>query len=226
MNGRRHLIVEEQSHSLIAEAYRMFRTNILFSKVEGNLKTIMFTSSCSGEGKSVSAANTAIAVAQSGKKVILLDCDLRKPVQHLIFGQVAKGLTNILFEENSLDDSIQETEQKNLFLITSGPLPPNPSEILGASKMDALLKDLESKADYLIIDSPPVLAVSDACVLASKVDGVILVLGAGIVRPEMARQTKEALERAHGCLLGVLVNRIRPEIDRYHEYYSVRKKAR
>ena len=226
MNSKRHLVVQEQPHSAIAEAYRMFRTNILFSKIDGDLKTILFTSSCSGEGKSVSAANTAIALAQSGKKVILLDCDLRKPVQHLMFGRVANGLTDVIFGELNLENAIQETEQQNLFLIASGPLPPNPSEILGSNKMDMLLKNLIMKVDYLIIDSPPVLAVSDACVLASKVDGVILVLGAGIVRAEMAQEAKESLERAKGRLLGVMINRIKRELNSYYGYYGIQKNAK
>lgn len=226
MNSKRHLIVQERSHSSIAEAYRMFRTNILFSKVEGDLKTILFTSSCSGEGKSVSAANTAIALAQSGKRVILLDCDLRKPVQHLMFGRVANGITNVVFGELDLENAIQETEQENLFLVASGPLPPNPSEILGSTKMDMLLNNLKTKVDYLIIDSPPVMAVSDACVLASKVDGVILVLGAGIVRWEMAQETKESLESVKGRLLGVMINRIKREPNRYYKYYPMQKSAK
>lgn len=226
MNSKRHLVVQEQSHSSVAEAYRMFRTNILFSKIDGELKTILFTSSCPGEGKSVSAANTAIALAQSGKKVILLDCDLRKPVQHLMFGRVANGLTNVIFGELTVEHAIQETEQQNLFLVASGPLPPNPSDILGSSKMDMLLNNLKTKVDYLIIDSPPVLAVSDACILASKVDGIILVLGAGIVRAEMAQQTKESLERAKGRLLGVMINRIKLEQDNFYGYYAMQKDAR
>jgi len=226
MNSKRHLVVKEQPDSSIAEAYRMFRTNILFSKVEGDLKTILFTSSCHGEGKSVSAANTAIALAQSGKKVILLDCDLRKPVQHLMFGRVANGLTNVVFGELDIESAIQETEQQNLRLVASGPLPPSPSDILGSSKMDMLLNNLKTKVDYLIIDSPPVLAVSDACVLASKVDGIILVLGAGIVRPEMAQQTRESLERAKGRLLGVMINRIKLIQESYYGYYEIQKNAK
>ena len=226
MNSKRHLVVQEQPQSPISEAYRMFRTNILCSKVDGALKTILFTSSCPGEGKSVSAANTAIALAQSGKKVILLDCDLRKPVQHLMFGRVADGLSNVIFGELPIETVVQETEQKNLLLVASGPLPPNPSEILGSSKMDLLLKNLKTKVDYLIIDSPPVLAVSDACVLASKVDGIILVLGAGIVSSEMAQQAKESLERAKGRLLGVMINRIKIEQESYYGYYPMQKNAR
>ena len=226
MSSKRRLIVQERPHSQIAEAYRMFRTNIQFSKLDGDLKTILFTSSCSGEGKSVSAANTAIALAQTGKKVILIGCDLRKPVQHLIFGRVANGLTNVVFGDLSVEHAIQETEQNNLFLIASGPLPPNPSEILGSNKMDMLLNNLKTTADYVIIDSPPVLAVSDACVLASKVDGIILVLGAGIVRAEMAQQTKESLERAKGRLLGVMINRIKMEPNSYYGYYDIPKSSK
>lgn len=217
MNSKRDLVIQEQPHSAAAEAYRMFKAAMLFSKAEGDLKTILFTSSCFGEGKSVSAANLAIALAQSGKKTILLDCDLRRPVQHLMFGRVANGLTNIVVDELSLANGIQETEQKKLFLIPSGPIPDNPSEILGSSKMDSLLEILRKKADYLIIDSPPVLTAPDACILAAKMDGIIMVVGAGLVRPEMAQRSKEALEKAKGKLLGLMVNRSKPEGNRHRK---------
>ena len=226
MNRKRLLIVSEQPQSPGAEAYRIFRTNIQFSKVGSELKTILFTSSCAGEGKSISAANTAIALAQSGKKVILLDCDLRRPVQQTLFDKIAIGLTNILCDGISPNLGIQETNQENLYLVTSGPIPPNPSELLSSIKFNETLTYLKTKADYLIIDSPPILPVSDACVLTSKVDGTILVVGAGIVRLDMAQSAKEAIERAKGSLLGVMVNRVGIVNSDYYGYCNETKRRK
>ncbi len=217
MTTTRKLIVHEDAKSPIAEAYRTLRTNIQFSKTDGELKTIMFTSSGPGEGKSTTTANTAVALAQSGKKVILLDCDLRKPVQHKIFGKKNRGLTNILVEEIEADHFIQETQIDNLRVLTSGPIPPNPSELLGSAKMQELINYLKTQADYVIIDAPPVIAVTDASVLASRVDGVTLVVNSGSVRPEMAQKAKELLIKANGHLLGVILNRV--EIEEEHAYY-------
>lgn len=217
MTSTRKLIVYEDAKSPIAEAYRTLRTNIQFSKTDGDLKTIMFTSSGPGEGKSTTIANTAVALAQSGKQVILVDCDLRKPVQHKIFGKRNRGVTNILVEEIEANHFIQDTQVENLRLLTSGPIPPNPSELLGSGKMQELINYLKTQADYVIIDAPPVIAVTDASVLASRVDGVTLVINSGSVRPEMAQKAKDLLIKANGHLLGVILNRV--EIEEEHAYY-------
>lgn len=216
MNVRK-LIVQEDAKSPISEAYRTLRTNIQFAKVDSDIKTIMFTSAGPGEGKSTTAANTAVALAQSGKEVLLVDCDLRKPVQHRIFGKKNRGVTNILVEDLPFEQFIQETDVSGLKVLTSGPIPPNPSELLGSAKMVRLIDLLKMQADYVVIDAPPVVAVTDASVLSSKVDGILLVVSAGIARPEMAQKAKEALERANGHILGVVLNRV--EIDAEHSYY-------
>ncbi len=218
--SNRRLIVHEEIKSPISEAYRTLRTNLQFSKCQGKLKTIMFTSAGPGEGKSTTVANTAVALAQSGKKVILMDCDLRKPVQHKIFGKKNRGLTNILVEEVKIEDFLQKTEIENLRILTGGPIPPNPSELLGSSKMQEILDYLKSQADYLIIDVPPVVAVTDACVLAAKVDGIALVVNFGAIRPEMAQKAKNLLLKANGHVLGVIINRVEiEEEDSYYYYY-------
>ena len=215
--AERKLIVYEQPKSPTAEAYRTLRTNLQFAKVDGELKTIMFTNAGPGEGKSTTIANTAVAIAQSGKKVILVDCDLRKPVQHKIFDRKNQGLANILVENLNVTDYIQDTSIENLRLVTSGPIPPNPSELLGSVKMTTLLAFLREQADLVLIDAPPVVAVTDASVLASQVDGITLVLDSGTVRPEMAQRAKELLTNANGKILGVILNRV--EIDDEHAYY-------
>lgn len=217
MTQKRQLIVHEDAKSPIAEAYRTLRTNIQFAKVDGDLRVIMLTSAGPGEGKSTTTANTAVAIAQSGKKVIILDCDLRKPVQHKIFGKRNRGITNILVEDRSVAELIQDTDIDNLRVLTSGPIPPNPSELLGSVKMQEIINCTKELADVVVIDAPPTVAVTDACVLASSVDGIILVLGAGEVRPEMAQKAKELLTKANGHILGVILNRV--EIEDEHVYY-------
>ena len=215
--AERKLIVNEQPKSAAAEAYRTLRTNLQYAKVDGELKTIMYTSAGPSEGKSTTIANTAVVLAHSGKKVILVDCDLRKPVMHKIFNKKNQGLTNILVEHSNVNDYIQETDIQNLRIVTSGPIPPNPSELLGSLKMTELLASLREQADIVLIDVPPVVAVTDASVMASQVDGITLVLDSGTVRPEMAQRAIELLTNANGKILGVILNRV--EIDDEHAYY-------
>lgn len=217
MKNKRQLIVHDQPKSPIAEAFRTLRTNIQFAKIDGDLRCIMFTSAGPGEGKSTTVANTAVALAQSGKNVILMDCDLRKPVQHKIFGKRNRGVTNFLVEESDIAELIQDIDIDNLRLVASGPIPPNPSELLGSERMQELIAALKDECDILIIDAPPTIAVTDASVLASKVDGIILVIGAGTIRPDMAKKAKELLLSAHGHILGAVLNRV--EIEEEHTYY-------
>lgn len=217
MTQQRKLIIREDAKSPSAEAYRTLRTNIQFAKVDSDLRTIMFTSAGPGEGKSTTIANTAVAIAQTGKQVILVDCDLRKPVQHKIFGKRNRGVTNILVEELPVADLLQDTDIDNLKILTSGPIPPNPSELLGSNKMQEVIASLQELADIVIFDAPPTVAVTDASVLASKVDGIVLVLNTREVRPEMAQKAKELLLKANGHILGVILNRV--EIEEEHAYY-------
>lgn len=217
MSAKRQLIVHEQAKSPIAEAFRTLRTNLQFSKVDGDLKTVMFTSAGPGEGKSTIAANAAVAFAQSGKKVIIIDCDLRKPTQHRIFNLNKRGITNYLVEEVPLDELIQDSGIPNLHVLVSGPIPPNPSELLGSRRMADLINDFKSRCDLLIIDTSPVVAVTDASVLASKVDGVVMVIDSSEVRPEMAQKAKELLIKAKGHIIGVILNKV--EIAEEHSYY-------
>ena len=217
MGAQRCLIVQEQARSPVAEAFRTLRTNIQFSKSDGAVHTLMFTSAGPGEGKSTVAANTAIAMAQAGKRTILLDCDLRKPMICGLFGLKQQGLTNSLVQGIPITDLLQNTEVENLKVITGGSIPPNPSELLGSARMDEILNSLKEISDILIIDTPPVVAVTDASVLASKMDGVAIVLEADAVRPEMAQMACELIAKAEGRVLGVILNRV--EISKEHSYY-------
>ncbi|VBB09398.1 exopolysaccharide synthesis protein [Lucifera butyrica] len=219
MNPNYKLIVHEDIKSPVSEAYRTLRTNLRFAKADA-LNLIMFTSTGPGEGKSLTAANTAVAMAQTGKKAIVIDCDLRKPVQHRIFGKENLGVTNILVEGGKMAELLQETPIPNLYLLPSGPNPPNPSELLGSAKMLNILTEAKKLADIVIIDAPPTIAVTDACVLATNVDGIVLVVGAGMTRPEMAKQALSLLMQANGCVLGVVLNRVEIEAgDAYYYYY-------
>jgi capsular exopolysaccharide synthesis family protein len=211
------LITNENVKSPIAEAYRTLRTNLQFANAGETLRMVMYTSSGPGEGKSTTVANTAVVLAQSGKKVITVDCDLRKPVQHKIFGLKNRGLTNVLVENLPVSELLQESEIRNLRVLPSGPIPPNPSELLGNAKMAKVLQELKEACDILLVDAPPVIAVTDACVLANQMDGVVLVIAAGTDRPEMAQQAKDLLVKANGRLLGVVLNRV--EIEKEHAYY-------
>jgi capsular exopolysaccharide synthesis family protein len=210
------LIVHEQAKSTIAEAYRTLRTNLQFAKVSGRLQTIMFTSTGPDEGKSTTAANTAIVLAQAGKRVIVMDCDLRQPMLHKFFSLRQQGITNVLTENLPVVQQLQDTAVPNLRILAAGPIPPNPSELLGSVKMAALLETLKQKADYLLLDTPPVLAVTDAGVLAALADGIIMVISSGVVRPGLARRAKDLLLKANGHILGVVLNRV--ELDREERY--------
>jgi capsular exopolysaccharide synthesis family protein len=211
------LVTHENAKSPIAEAYRTLRTNLQFAKAGEALQILMYTSAGPGEGKSTTAANTAVVQAQSGKQVIMVDCDLRKPVQHKIFGLQNQGLTNALVENRPAVELLQESGIPNLRILTSGPIPPNPSELLGNPKMEQVILELRPECDLLLLDAPPVIAVTDACVLAAQVDGVVLVISCGMDRPEMAQQAKELLVKANGHLLGVVLNRV--EIGKGNAYY-------
>ncbi|CQR74710.1 Tyrosine-protein kinase YwqD [Sporomusa ovata DSM 2662] len=230
MMNDRTLIVNHSPKSIWAEAFRAFRTKILHSKKGSIVKSILVTSAGAGEGKSVTVANTAVVLAQTGKKVILMDCDLRKPVQHEIFKKrkTNRGLTNVLNGECSISDIVQDTGIPNLQLITSGSIRFNPSELLDSDKFKETISSLKSQADYIIIDSPPVLPVTDACILGSKVDGIILVVGVGKVQPEMALKAKEHMEIVNGNILGIIINHYENFVEQsayYHYCENVEKAA-
>jgi capsular exopolysaccharide synthesis family protein len=226
MTPKRLILAYEQPKSPIAEAYRTLRTNILFSKADGTLQTLVITSAGPGEGKSTTISNLAVAFAQTGKRVIIVDSDLRKPTQHRIFGKQRSGLTNILVENLKVHELVQETYIKNVWLLASGPIPPNPSELLSSPKYGEVISELKEDFDLVIIDAPPTLAVTDACIIAGQADGIILVLDSGTVKPEMAQKAKELLQKANGHLLGVILNRVQVEEEHaYYYYYYGDKKA-
>ncbi len=206
----------------ISEAFRNMRTNITFSDIDEELKVLTITSVGKGEGKSTVIANYAVALAQSGKRVLLIDCDLRRPRIHRLFEQPNKrGLTNILLRESEPANTIQSTEVDNLFLITSGPIPPNPSEILASKRLGALIKELRQTFDYILFDAPPVGVVTDAAVLSPITDGYILVAAIDVTNKEGLRVALSTLENVNANIIGVVANNA-PANKRsgYYYYYS------
>lgn len=216
------LITESNPKSPISEKYRMLRTNIEFSFIDYKLQVIMVTSSKPNEGKSTTTANVAVAFAQSNKRVLLIDADLRKPSQHHIFGKSNRvGLTNVLFKQKLLEEVIQSTDTDNLSIIHAGPTPPNPSELLSSMQMASLLSKARELYDVIIIDTPPILSVTDAQIVATLSDGVVLVVDSGKVKKELALKAKAYLEHVNAKLIGVVLNNInRNDSDSYTYYYG------
>jgi non-specific protein-tyrosine kinase len=215
------LITLSDPRSPISEAYRTLRTNLSFSSLDDPIRTLVVTSAAPDEGKSTTVANLAVTMAQGGKRTILVDCDLRRPTLHDLFNLPAEpGLTNLLLEDGD-QQLLLETQIEGLQLLTSGPLPPNPADLLGSVKIDQIIADLVSKTDIVLFDAPPVIAVTDATVLGSKVDGVLLVISAGKTRREHAARAKELLERANVRVIGAaLINA--PKDSSIGGYYDQR----
>ncbi len=216
-------IAHERPRSTIAEAYRGLRTSIMFTAVEHKRKVLLFTSSGPKEGKTTTAVNLAIVMAQSGENTLLLDADLRQPRIEKTFGiKTEHGLSEILAVDENLEAAVHHTDIPNLDVIACGVIPPNPSELLGSKKMDALIEELEKKYDRIIIDSPPVLAVTDAVVLAGKVDGTILVVKCGETHRNAALQSKEILESVKSSnVIGAVLNMVeRNQTSGYYYYYG------
>lgn len=225
--NRRPIITDINPKSPISEAYRTLRTNIDFSAVDEKLQVIMLTSAGPGEGKSTTATNLAVAYAQSDRKVLIIDADLRKPTMHHTFVKSNRmGLTNVLTGQLLPGSVLMETHIDNLHLLTSGPVPPNPSEILASKRMEALLSELRGIYDIIIIDTPPALAVTDAQVVASRCDGVLMVIHAGKVTRDAAMKVKQNLEHAKARMLGVVLNNVdRKNGEGYYYYYYGNKQA-
>ena len=185
------------------------------------MRTIMVTSSGPMEGKSTTIANLGVVLAQQGKKVLIADTDLRKPTVHYTFRVMnTRGLTNVLTRQAELTDVTTATEVPNLDVLTSGPVPPNPSELLGSKAMDTLIEEALTHYDIILFDCPPVLAVADSQIIANKVQGTVLVISSGTTEREAAVKAKERLESAKGKLLGVVLNRKKMKDGSYYYYYA------
>ncbi|MEK3996126.1 MULTISPECIES: CpsD/CapB family tyrosine-protein kinase [Psychrobacillus] len=215
----RKLVTSVAPTSIISEQFRKVRTNINFSMVENELQTLLFTSTSIGEGKSTIAANVGIVFAQEGKKVLLVDADLRKPTMHYTFHKPnSPGLTNLLSSHCSLDQVVKESGIDGLYLITCGPIPFNPAELLSSTSMDIFIKEVRAKYDIIIFDAPPTLSVSDAQILSNKCDGTILVISSGEAEKIDVLKAKEALLSSKANIIGTILNNYK--IDKNHYYYQ------
>jgi capsular exopolysaccharide synthesis family protein len=218
----KNLVALKNPKSRSAEAFRTLRTNIQFSSLDKELQSIVITSSGSGEGKSTVMSNLAITMAESGKKVILVDCDLRKPSVHKKMGITNYiGLTNILVQDVKKQECVFKTTVDNLFILTSGPIPPNPAELLGSKKMRDFIEELKGEFDLVLIDAPPVLAVTDAQILSTIVDGVIFVASYGEAQKNALVDAKQLIDKVGGKVLGIVFNKVPESISGYYgKYYK------
>jgi succinoglycan biosynthesis transport protein ExoP len=219
--GTAALFAIQQPKSLVSESYRTLRTNLQFSSPDKPLRTVVVTSALATEGKTTTAANLAVVMAQAGKQVVLLDGDLRRPALHKVFGLANRaGLTTALVEDNpQLSGYLQDSGVENLRVLTTGPIPPNPQELLGSQRMRDLLRRLQEEAEVVVVDSPPTLVVADANVLASLTDGVLMVVNAGHTRRAAVQQAAEGLRQVGAHLLGGVLNRVNTRGGRNYYYY-------
>lgn len=216
-----NLIAHNDLKNPATEAYRVIRTSIQFAQAGKELKTLAVTSCMPNEGKSMTAANLAVVLTQAGKSVLLLDCDMRNPTVHKNFGLSNKlGLSSCISMGTPLSAAVQATKVDNLYALTSGVIPPNPSELLGSEQMKNVLQRAKEQYDYVLIDTPPVMPVTDALIVSRFVDGMILVIASAEVKVEMARDVKNQLVNAGANILGVVLNKVRSEHHGYgYGYY-------
>jgi len=210
--------------SQVIEQFSTLRTNIRFSYAGSEIKTIAVTSCFPGEGKSTIISNLAVTMSKAGKSVILVDCDLKKPSIHKNFLlSNSQGITNILVEDKYIDEVICKTKVQNLFVIPSGPIPPNSSELLGSKNIKEAIIELSERFDVVLIDTPPVLYISDALVMSSLVQGTIIISAYGKSDKNQMMNVKENIEKAGGKILGVVINKIPRKYNKNYGYYYSEK---
>ncbi len=212
------LITLENPRSPVAEALRTLRTNLMFSAVEKALNTLVVTSTNAEDGKSMLLANLAVTFAQSGNKTILVDADLRRPAQHTLWDiDNDRGLSNMFIDDTAMSSPPLVTAEgvDNLQILPSGPPPPIPTDVISSQRMNEIIGVLKARATYILFDAPPVLAATDAALLGSKTDGVLLVVRAGQTRRDHAARARQALERGHVRLLGAVLSNAPRERSAY-----------
>lgn len=216
------LITLVDPSSPVSEQYRTIRTNIQFaSSVDYKLQTLVITSSGPSEGKSTTSANLAVVFAKSGQRVLLVDADMRKPTVFKTFQLTNEvGLSTVLSTSTKVDQAAQKTSIENLSVLTSGPKPPNPSELLGSMRMDQVIQEARNLYDIIIFDMPPIVAVTDAQIMASKVDGTLLVVRENVTKKEAVTKAKELLHLVNARVLGVVYNGAEQSKDQGYYYYS------
>lgn len=223
------IITHTDPKSPVSEAYRVLRTNIQYSSVDKPLKTIVVTSAGPMEGKTTTIANLAVTFAQAGSKVLLIDTDLRKPKVHKVFTLLnSRGLTNLLTSKDGFVSFIRHDVVENLDILTSGTIPPNPSEVLNSNSMRDFLEKVKAEYDIILLDSPPVGSVTDASIISTYVDGTILVAKSGKVEIDAVKRAKETLEKVNANIIGVVLNNLDKKTlgnNYYYQYYYSEEKA-
>ncbi|MDW3870236.1 protein-tyrosine kinase [Staphylococcus cohnii] len=212
------LYVHEKPKSTISEKFRGIRSNIMFSNAENEIGSLLVTSEKIGSGKSTISANIAVTYAQAGYKTLIIDGDMRKPTQHYIFDLPNNsGLSNLIINKATYSDSLKETNVDNLAILTAGPTPPNPSELIASSKFETIFNELSDHYDFIVIDTPPVNTVTDAQVYAQTVKNCVLVIDAEKNNKIEVKKAKDLLNKADGKLLGAVLNKM--PVDKNSSYY-------
>ena len=213
-------IVEKEPKSIAAESYRTLRTNLQYSSFDEEYKVIVVTSAEPGEGKSITVGNLALSIAQSDKKVIIIDCDLRKPSIHKKFGlSNSEGLSDVLMGNKNIAE-VGQRYSSNLTVLTSGKIPPNPSEMLGSKAMKALIEALKKVFDYVILDTPPVQAVTDAQILSTRADGTLLVVRSERTKRDSVVNSINLLKKVNANIIGTVLNGVDTKKNNYYYYYG------
>lgn len=213
------LVTVAQPRSPVSEAYRTLRTNIQFYSLDQPVQTLLITSASPEDGKSTTLANLAVTFAETGREVLAVDCDLRRPSLHRLFDLPNDtGLTALLREERTLDEVMLPTAVPHLRLLPSGPLPPNPSELLGSQRMERVIEALRGAAEVVLFDSPPTVSVTDAAILGAKMDGVLLVVSIGKTKRDHLVRAKQLLDRVKAKVLGVVLNNVKFDGSLYRYY--------
>ena len=217
--AQRKMILSNASPFALQEAYKTLRTNMLFALRGKGCKRFCITSSIPGEGKSITILNLAISIAQTGKKVLLIDADLRRPaLARLLAVNPVPGLSNVLAGQSSESDAIRAEIYPNLDVVFSGDIPPNPSEILSSEQMQRLVEDMSLRYDYILVDTPPVNMVSDCCLVANLLDGVVLLARQGKARKDGVKQAMSQLTLTGAKVLGCVFNGVLLNTKRYYRY--------
>ena len=214
------LIVERKPKSIAAEAYRSLRTNIQYSSFDNKYQTLVVTSANPGEGKTTVAGNLALALAQGESKVLLVDCDMRRPSVHKKFRiSNTYGISDLLVGNKKME-SVAHKYNDNLTIVSSGKIPPNPAEMLGSKAMTAFLEEMKNYFDYIVLDTPPLQAVADAQVLSTKVDGSLIVVRAGVTKKDAVHNAVSIINKVNGNIIGTVLNAADNSKDKYYYYYG------